>query len=201
MCGRVYMAPADPELRELVKEMNRSVLAERFRKEKNEILDAAGEICPSSIMPVFANNRVGVKRIYPMRWGFSCNKKLIINARVETARRLPTFSESWMKHRCAIPITKYFEWEHDGKKRAGQKYALQPENGASILLAGLYRMENGLPVFAVLTRPADSSISWMHDRMPVILRQADADRWIGQQTDPDTVMHNCVTRLAWEKVL
>ena len=33
MCGRVYMAPADPELRELVKEMNRSKLAERFLKD------------------------------------------------------------------------------------------------------------------------------------------------------------------------
>ena len=104
------MAPANPELRELVKEMNRSRLAERFRKRPED------------------------------------------NARAETAAEKPTFREAWAKHRCAIPASWYFEWEHDEKKRAGQKYALKPEGEDLIWLAGLYRMEGELPVFVILTR-------------------------------------------------
>ena len=81
------MAPADPELRELVKEMNRSKLAERFRKDGEEELKAEGEILPSSVVPVLASCRAGEKRVFPMKWGFSRagGKGLLINARVETA--------------------------------------------------------------------------------------------------------------------
>ena len=120
------MAPADPELRELVKEMNRAKLAEKFRKTENEPLTAEGEIFPSAVLPVLAVNKSGEQRVFPMKWGFAGAKGLLINARAETAADKPTFSESWRSHRCVIPASWYFEWEHDEKKKAGQKYALRP---------------------------------------------------------------------------
>ena len=197
------MAPADPELRELVKEMNRSKLAERFRKDGEEKLKAEGEILPSSVVPVLASGRAGEKRVFPMKWGFSRagGKGLLINARVETAAERPTFREAWMKHRCAVPASWYFEWEHDEKKKAGQKYALRPEGKGLVWLAGLYRMEEGLPAFVILTRPADGSLLWMHDRMPVMLPQADAGEWIRPGADPQALAAKCITRVAWEKAV
>ena len=121
------MAPADPELRELVKEMNRSALAEQFKDKKQGALSAEGEIFPSAVLPVIATNRKGVERVFPMKWGFSMKgKHLLINARTETAAEKPAFREAWFAHRCNIPASRYNEWEHDEQTRPGKKYALRP---------------------------------------------------------------------------
>ena len=63
------MAPANPELRELVKEMNRSRLAGYFRKNDDEQLTAEGEVFPSAVLPVLASNKAGERRVFPMKWG------------------------------------------------------------------------------------------------------------------------------------
>ena len=192
------MAPANPELRELVKEMNRSKLAGSFRK-NDEPLKAEGEICPSAILPVLALNRRGERRVFPMKWGFSQKGRLLINARIETAADKTTFREAWRKHRCVIPVSWYFEWEHNEQIKNGQKYALQPDLPGLVLLAGLYRMEENRPAFVILTRPAQENLLWMHNRMPVILPLQDAKRWILPETDPETALMNCVTEIRWKK--
>jgi len=201
MCGRVYIAPANPELRALVKEMNRSKLAERFGASDGRPLQTEGEILPSSVLPVLARNRAGEVRVFPMKWGFSQKKGLLINARAETAAEKPTFRESWEHHRCVIQVSWYYEWEHDERKRPGKKYALRMPGEGLIRLAGLYRLEEGLPAFVVLTCAADETIAWMHDRMPVMLRPEDADAWICPDTDPASVIRNRITKVAWEKAV
>ena len=193
------MAPADPELRELVKEMNRSKLASRFKGKEGGLLQPEGEIFPSAVLPVLAVNRAGVQRVFPMKWGFSGPKGLLINARAETAAEKAAFREPWAAHRCVIPVSWYFEWEHDEKKKAGQKYALRPEEQGLVWLAGLYRMEEGLPVFVILTRPADESVAWMHDRMPVMLPRAEIGGWIRPGGDPENAVRNCLTKVRWEQ--
>lgn len=195
------MAPADPELRELVKEMNRAKLAEKFRKTENEPLTAEGEIFPSAVLPVLAVNKAGEQRVFPMKWGFAGAKGLLINARAETAADKPTFSESWWNHRCVIPASWYFEWEHDEKKKAGQKYALQSEEQGLIWLAGLYRMEADIPVFVILTRPAEDNLTWMHDRMPVMLPKASVGEWIRPDGQPAPIVQNSLTRVRWEQAV
>ena len=197
MCGRVYIAPADPELRELVKEMNRSGLAACFRNHDDGILKAEGEIFPSAVVPVIATNKAGEKRVFPMKWGFSQRGRLLINARAETASEKPTFRESWQKHRCVIPVSWYYEWDHDEKKKPGRKYAIQTEKSGKVLLAGLYRMEDSIPVFVILTRPAHESLRWMHDRMPVILSGDNADLWIRPDMNPERIVGESLTEMRW----
>ena len=195
------MAPADPELRELVREMNRCKLAEMFNGNGTEPLQAEGEIFPSAVLPAIASNRNGERRVFPMKWGFSGSKGLLINARAETAAEKGSFREAWSKHRCVIPASWYFEWEHDEKKKAGRKYALRPEEAGLIWLAGLYRMENGLPVFVILTRPADEGILWMHDRMPVMLPLSEVNEWISPAGDPEKIIQSCLTKVRWEQAV
>ena len=199
MCGRVYIAPADPELRELVKEMNHTRLANRFKNNQKDPLQAEGEIFPSSVLPVLASNQNGAPHVFPMKWGFSGNRGLLINARAETAAQKQTFRDSWNRHRCVIPVSSYYEWEHDEKKKAGQKYMLFPEEQHIIWFAGLYRMENDIPAFVILTRPADESLIWMHDRMPVMLSKPVADQWIRPDAHPDLIIKKSLTRIRWEK--
>ena len=194
------MAPANPELRELVKEMNSSPLAVRFRKEKEEILRAEGDIFPTDIVPVLATNKAGEQRVFPMKWGFKQKNGLLINARTESAAEKPAFSESWQKHRCAIPVSCYYEWEHTGKKKNGMKYMLKTESSDLIWLAGLYRIENLLPCFVILTRPAAEQLAWMHDRMPVILPPNHIHKWIHPNTRPEEVVRECITEVVWQQV-
>ena len=195
------MAPADPELRELVREMNRSIIAAAFRKNGKEILQAEGEIFPSAVLPAIASNRNGERRVFPMKWGFAGPKGLLINARAETAAEKETFREAWVKHRCVIPASRYFEWEHDEKGKPGKKYALRPEKAGLIWLAGLYRMENSLPVFVILTRPADKGILWMHDRMPVMLPGSEVNEWINPANNPEKIIQTCLTKVQWEQAI
>ena len=199
MCGRVFIDHVDQEICALVEEMNRSVLAGRFRKEDGEPLTAQGEIFPSAVLPVLAVSRAGNPGVFPMKWGFSQNKRLLINARAETAAEKPTFRDAWRGHRCIIPVSWYFEWAHDAQKRPTQKYAIRPEESGILRLAGLYRMEEGLPAFVILTRPADEKVLWMHDRMPVMFAEQEAGKWIRPDEDPEQLVRKCLTDVIWKQ--
>ena len=169
MCCR-YWFDESPELRPFVEEMNRSPLVEKFVETGS--ITTQGEVRPTNVVPVIASNRRGEKAVYPMKWGFS-GRTLLVNARSETASTKPTFSDAWKSHRCIVPASYYFEWEHlisnDGKKKTGPKYLIQPKDSAVTWMCGLYRIEEGLPVFVILTRAPGEEIRFIHDRMPLIL--------------------------------
>ena len=169
MCCR-YWAEESPELREIVEDMNRSPLVKKWQN--TSAVKPYGEIRPTDVVPVIAPNRSGDRAVYPMKWGYS-GKTLLMNARTETAAEKPTFRDDWARHRCIVPASWYFEWEHltgnDGKKRTGEKYMIQPKDSTMTWLCGLYRIENGMPVFVVLTREPGEEIRFIHDRMPLIM--------------------------------
>ena len=214
MCGRYVIAPVDSAIQDMIREVNRNRLAALFINKGNPPVQEGREILPSFVIPVIALNRTGEKRVFPMKWGFTLkgmaqdytsdqkpaehfHKTMLINARVETASEKPAFREAWQRHRCIIPASWYYEWMHDEKKKPEQKYAIRPEINGTVWLAGLYRMEEGLPVFVILTRQADSSLKWMHDRMPLIIPEEDTDRWINPNVKPEELLDHCVTKMQW----
>ena len=136
-----------------------------------------GDVFPGQWAPVFARSRQGRVTAFPMRWGYS-GRKLLINARSETADRLPTFADGFRNRRCLIPMTWYYEW---GQTEEGKRpFAIRPAAAARFFLAGLYRLEPGetLPRFTVMTREAAPGLRWIHPRMPVILPQTVFDAWL-----------------------
>ena len=199
MCCR-YWADESPELRQIVEEMNRSPLVGKWHQTRG--IKIYGEIRPTDVVPVIAPNRQGNRAVYPMKWGFS-GKSLLMNARSETAAHKPTFREAWEKHRCIVPASWYFEWEHlkdnTGKKHTGDKYMIQPRNSAMTWLCGLYRIEEGLPVFVVLTREPGESIRFIHDRMPLILPEHLIDAWIRPDGRPEELLSQTLTDMVFEK--
>ena len=210
MCGRFYVEPTDPLIREFLEQANRSPLARRFRGRNGQPVPASGEITPTAVVPVIALNRRREQRVFPMRWGFVLKSasgqgsgRLMINARMETAAEKPMFREAWRTRRCVIPASWYFEWEHrtlaDGKKETGRKYAIQPRDRQVTWLAGLYRMEEDVPVFAILTRAPSEDVSWMHDRMPLMLPESDVSRWLSPQEDPAMTALSAVTSLTYRE--
>ena len=200
MCCR-YWAEESPELRAIVEEMNRSGLVYKWQKKTR--IKTYGEIRPTDVVPVIAPDRYGDRAVFPMKWGFT-GRSLLINARSETAACKPTFKESWEHRRCIVPASWYYEWEHlrgnDGRTRTGDKYMLQPKNSSMTWLCGLYRIEEGLPVFVVLTREPGEEIRFIHDRMPLIMPERYIDDWIRPDARPEELLSQALTEMVFEKV-
>ena len=181
MCCRYWMEES-PELKPFVDAANRSPLKGRIVGTLAKPLKTAGEIRPTDICVTVAPDRFGKRAAFPMVWGYTGKQSPLFNARIESADQKPMWKESLERRRCIIPASWYYEWEHltreDGKTRAGDKYMIQPKGAALTLMAGIYRIEDGIPHFAILTREPGEEIRFIHDRMPVILGPQDAAQWI-----------------------
>ena len=138
MCGRYYVPDDDSaaELHEIIEQINRRVNAGPVVK--------TGEIAPSDVAPVLANNRNLAATPFARRWGYRLGDgKLLFNARSETADAKALFREGMRQRRCLVPAAHYFEWEKRGKDRI--KYAIRPVGASVMYMAGIYRIENGAP--------------------------------------------------------
>ena len=139
-----------------------------------------------------------------MKWGFTLPKSTspVVNARVETASEKPLFKEHWKRHRCVIPASYYYEWEHfaasNGKTKTGRKYLIQPAGATVTYLCGLYRLEDNLPVFSVLTREPSEELRQIHDRMPLIISEDRITDWIDTNSDPDTILSSSLIDMICE---
>ena len=201
MCCRYWLEESN-ELKPIVDRMMKSPLVSKWHKSYAAPIKSSGEIRPADLAPVIAMNMGGKKSVFPMKWGFT-EKSLLMNARAETAAVKPAFKEAWARHRCIIPASYYFEWEHlisnDGKKHTGDKYLIQPKDSRVTWLCGLYRFENDMPVFTILTREADEGIRFIHDRMPLIMPDHLVDEWIKPVADPKLLIKESVTEMIAEK--
>lgn len=205
MCCRYY-TEMSPKLRSIIEEAQRSRLylnnVERIAKP----LITEGEVFPNSLVPVLASNRTGQKSVFPMIWGYNVTgvNRLVANARIETADYLPTFKDSWVAHRCIIPASWYFEWQHvlspSGKQKAGDKFSIMPRGSDVTYLCGLYRLEENFPHFVILTREPSDSVSHIHDRMPFILPESEIETWINPRMNPYLELPHALTDMIAEKV-
>lgn len=168
MCGRYYIREEDSasDLQEIIDQLNR----------KGQTVKT-GEIFPSDTVPVIANSKSMQPSPFAMPWGFTMpDGKLIINARSETAAEKPMFRDGMQQRRCLLPASHYFEWEK--RQREKIKYAIKPSGSDMLFMAGLYRIEGNKARFTILTRTPADSISFIHDRMPVILPKEAMRDWL-----------------------
>lgn len=203
MCCRYWIDKNSPEMERIIEQMETSALARRW-KESSKLIEQ-GEVRPSDVVPVMAPDRAGHKAVFPMKWGYT-GKSLLINARAESAAVKPSFREDWQRHRCIVPAAWYFEWEHllnerTGEKSTGDKYAIMPESGEMTWLCGLYRIENGLPHFVILTREPGEQIRFIHDRMPLILPGNYIEDWIKPENRPEDLLPFALTQMKYRKAV
>ena len=204
MCCRYYMEMS-PRLRPIVDAAQRSALYRNNIEKIAKPLTIEGEVFPDSMVPVLASSKSGRKAVFPMLWGFHVPgiSRVIANARAETAAEKTTFRESWASHRCAVPASWYYEWQHvrspSGKIKTGDKYAIMPREGALTWLCGIYRLENDYPHFVVLTREPSEAVAPIHDRMPLILPESEIPHWINPQYNPHMLLSAAVTDMVLEK--
>ena len=194
-----------PKLRPIVEAAARSKLYLDNIGKIAKPLITEGEVFPDSLVPVIASSKAGKKTVFPMIWGYHVDgvSRTIANARSESAPEKPSFRDGWAMHRCIIPASWYYEWEHiptaSGKTKAGEKYAILPNGEELTCLCGLYRIENGFPHFVILTREPGEAIASIHNRMPMILSGKDADRWIDPTVNPHVLLSSALTEVVAEK--
>lgn len=66
-------------------------------------------------------------------------------------------------------------------------------------LCGLYRFENNLPVYVILTKDPSEDIAFIHDRMPMILPEHLVDDWIRPDGDPESLVKEALNEMIFEK--
>lgn len=111
-------------------------------------------------------------------WGYRATGRPLINVRGEQLVSGSGFKEAFRSRRCLVVTDGFFEWT---PQRAPVWY--HRGDMGLLLLAGLYQAADGLaaaahPRFAVLTTRANTLVSRVHARMPVVLSPDHVDDWL-----------------------
>lgn len=141
------------------------------------------EVFPSEKSPIIINSDNKNYQLKLFKWGFSPSftNNLIINARSETIEKKSIFKNSFLKRRCLIPATGFFEWKSTGSGK--EKYKIYLKNSSVFSFAGIFdyfedNNGNQIPAYTILTTSANSKIRPIHNRMPVILNSDREKDWL-----------------------
>jgi putative SOS response-associated peptidase YedK len=117
-----------------------------------------------------------------------------INAMAETVAMKPYFREAYRKRRCIVPVDGFFEWMAVKGSKVKQPYAIAMKDRSPFGIAGVWEnwrdpaTAEWVRTFAIITVPANSLVSRIHDRMPAILAPDEFDRWLGEDENPRDLM-------------
>lgn len=105
-----------------------------------------------------------------------------INARGDTVAVKPSFRAAFKRRRCLIPADGFYEWKKLNEKHK-QPYYITRRDERPFAFAGLYEhwaAPDGAPLdtCTIITTDANAPMARLHDRMPVILADADFDAWL-----------------------
>jgi putative SOS response-associated peptidase YedK len=169
-------------------------------------------IAPTQEAPVIRVAAGGEREMAMLRWGLlpfwardpRMGSKLI-NARSETVTEKPSFRNAFRKRRCLVPACGFFEWTGE----AGQKvpHAITLADRKLFAFAGLHERwtspeGEALETYTILTTAANHAMSAIHDRMPVILADADHDAWLhGPPEDAQALLRPCADELIRTRIV
>jgi putative SOS response-associated peptidase YedK len=178
MCGRFTQKYTWEELHRLYR------LAQPARNVRPQY-----NICPIDPVDVVIRGDAGLL-VVPMRWQLippwwkESLKDLpaTFNARAETVANKPMFRDAFRRTRSLIPASGYYEWQTtlDGK----QPYYITSTDGPVLTIAGLWTEwhdranDETLTTCTMIITEANSFISTIHDRMPVLLDEDGAAAWL-----------------------
>lgn len=164
-------------------------------------LDARYNVAPSQAVPCLLQDRDG-RRVELLRWGlvpFWASDPAIgnrlANARADSVAVKPSFRNAFKSRRGLMLADLFYEWQVIPGQKVKQPWCIRLEDDAPFAMASLWERWSPTPApdapaepasplltCCVITTDANSAMSPIHDRMPVIVPPADFDRWL----DPDT---------------
>ena len=141
-------------------------------------------IAPSQSTIIITNSKFF--KIEKSNWGIKFfdkkqnQEKNIINSRLETIQKKILFKESFEKRRCVIPANGYYEWSI--KNNIKIPYFINMPDKEMIYFAGIWKYLNfkksSMKVFSIITKPANSLLKEIHDRMPVTLSTEESKDYL-----------------------
>ena len=160
-------------------------------------------ICPTQYSPVVVS--AGEKYYMEnMHWGlipsWSRDSKFatnLINARIETIQEKPSFKGLVNTSRCIVIASGYYEWVQTDSGK--QPYYIQGEDNV-LPIAGLWTRWNDTKTFTIITKSANSNISNIHHRMPLIIEQNHIKSFLDHSIKFDSSYNNQDIRLRYHKV-
>ena len=179
MCGR-YASKLPPEY-----------MRELFQTEPPLIdFKPVYNAAPSLMLPVVRYNpETKTRHLDLLRWGLvprwakdiNVGYKMI-NARCETVAEKAAFKDAFIKRRCLVPASAFYEWKPVGKRK--QPYAIALKSGEPLAFAGLWEAcrlgSEIIRSFTIVVTGANDLVAPIHDRMPVIVPPRDWPAWLGE---------------------
>lgn len=133
-----------------------------------------------------------------LRWGYpvSWSKNVIFNTRIEKAcadsRNM--WHESIEQRRCIVPTFGFYESHHSETYRSpktgkpiSQQYLFSSPDSSLLYMAGIFEDDH----FSVITTQANTQVSPIHDRMPLLLPSHELRTWVEQ--GPSGIDTSCIS--------
>ena len=179
MCGRYSIAVSRGDLESYLKEnFSIALLPETITLPRYNVAPLEDVI---SLISDGHNYRVGL-----LKWGFlpeyaKDETKPIINTRSETVDKLYSFKKSFVERRCIILADGFFEWERSTSTKTPYRFILK--NRKIFGFAGLWsvfidKLGNKTYTTTIITTKANNLMAEIHERMPVILNEEEAKKWL-----------------------
>ena len=148
-------------------------------------------ITPGHLVPVLLLSRKSQEiECHKLQWGlvphWASDESIalqLMNARSETIDKKPSFKEAFIKRRCLIPITGFYEWDTKTK----QPYYITSTYTPPVFLAGIWDRwkspDNRIILsFTIITKAALNNIEHIHHRMPVVISHKHVKKWLSSST-------------------
>jgi putative SOS response-associated peptidase YedK len=191
VCGRYSLAtPAANDLRA------------RFNLGESLEIRRRFNVAPGDEVVTVTTSKEGEPRGSVLRWGlvpfWAKDIKVgykMINARAETVAEKPAFRDALKTRRCLIVADGFYEWQPRADRKRKQPFHITREDGAPFAFAGLWASwhgdgapEDGLRTCTIITTDANARLADIHDRMPVILPGAAAEKaWLDHGTPAEAL--------------
>lgn len=187
MCGR-YVVAYDPE-----------TLVSGFSIVRVPPFPKRWNVAPQSMVPVVHESKEGDRVAELMRWGllphWAKDPKLghkLNNARAESVFDRPSFRQAARRRRCLLPASGFYEWQATPSGK--QPWYISPQGDRTFAMAGLFEAwrpdetSEWLLTCCVITTEPNALMAPIHDRMPVMLDEADWATWLSRGVqDPQAV--------------
>ena len=148
-------------------------------------------VAPMTDVPIVRQGADGNRELVRMRWGMvprwakdpSIGAKMI-NARGETIQDKPSFRTAYRRHRCLIPADGFYEWMNvGGTPPRKQPVHVGMKDASLFAFGGLFERwrsdaDEVLDTCTIVTTEANSLLSAVHVRMPMIVAPENYARWL-----------------------
>ncbi|GAC1483840.1 MAG: SOS response-associated peptidase [Candidatus Saccharimonadales bacterium] len=152
-------------------------------------------VAPTQTMPVIIDDGKG-PTMQLMKWGIPRfigpgKVKDVFNTRDDKA--FGSWKKLTLNTRCLIPATGYYEWKtisYAGKPTKHPFY-FHPKDMELFSFAGVWNIwqdkdsDRQIKVYSIMTTEPNREAATVHNRMPVILHQADEPDWVSSAHNND----------------